>query len=79
VLVNKDSQQVFMKYFNYRFVARAAKIPEEKLRKLVKLARQEFPNDPMMAELHALRACLAVRDGHIKIDDALRSQGDNQL
>lgn len=68
-----------MKYFDYESVAREAKIPEEKLRKLVKLARREFPNDPMMAELHALRACLAVRDGHIKIDDALKNQAEGQL
>ncbi len=63
-----------MKYFDYRSVAREAKIPDEKLRKLVDLVRQEFPHDPMMAELHTLRACLAVRDGHIQIDDALKSR-----
>ena len=68
-----------MKYFDYESVAHEAKIPEEKLRKLVKLARQEFPNAPMMAELHALRACLAIRDGHIQIDDALKNQGENRL
>jgi hypothetical protein len=68
-----------VKYFDYRLVAREAKIPEEKLRKLVKLARQEFPHDPMMAELHALRACLAIRDGHIKIDEALKNQPEDQF
>ena len=68
-----------MKYFDYESVAREAKIPEEKLRKLVKIVRQEFPHDAMMAELHTLRACLAIRDGHIKIDDALKLQGENQL
>lgn len=52
-----------MKYFDYESVAREAKIPEEKLRKLVNLTRQEFPHDPMMAELHALRAC-AERQAH---------------
>ena len=41
-----------MKYFDYDSVAREAKIPDEKLRKLVKIVRQEFPHDPMMAELH---------------------------
>jgi len=66
-------------YFDYESVAHEAKIPEEKLRKLVKLMRQEFSHDPMMAELHALRACLAIRDGHIKIADALKTQGENQL
>ena len=68
-----------MKYFDYESVAREAKIPEEKLRKLVNLVRQEFPHDPMMAELHTLRACLAIRDGHIQIDDALKIQSENQL
>jgi mRNA-degrading endonuclease YafQ of YafQ-DinJ toxin-antitoxin module len=68
-----------MKYFDFRSVAREARIPDEKLRKLVNLLRQEFPHDPMLAELHALRACLAIRDGHIQIDDALKSQAANQL
>ncbi len=68
-----------MKYFDYESVAREAKIPEEKLRKLVNLIRREFPHDPMMAELHMLRACLAVRDGHVKIDDALKNQTENHL
>ena len=68
-----------MKYFDYEAVARDANIPDEKLRKLVKFARQEFPHDPMMAELHALRACLAIRDGHIQIDDALKNQRENRL
>jgi hypothetical protein len=68
-----------MKYFDYESVAREAKIPEEKLRKLINLVRQEFPNDPMMAELHALRACLAIRVGCIDIDDALKNRADNPL
>jgi hypothetical protein len=41
-----------MRYFDYESVGREAKIPEEKLRKLVNLVRREFPHDPMMAELH---------------------------
>jgi hypothetical protein len=68
-----------MRYFDYESVAREAKVPGEKLRKLVKLVRQEFPHDPMMAELHMLRACLAVRDGYIQIDDALKNQTEKRL
>ena len=68
-----------MKYFDYESVAREAKICQEKLRKLVDLIRQEFPKDPMMAELHALRACLAIRDGHIQIDDALKIQTESRV
>ena len=44
-----------MKYFDYESVAREAKIPERKLRKLANLVRQEFPHDPMMADLPAAR------------------------
>ena len=68
-----------MKYFDYESVGREAKIPDGKLKKLVKLSRQEFSHDPMMAELHALRTCLAIRDGHIQIDDALKDQTESGL
>ena len=67
-----------MTYFDYQSVAREAKVPEQKLRKLVDLIEKEFPHDPMMAELHALRACQAIRDGHIRIDDALKLQSENR-
>jgi mRNA-degrading endonuclease YafQ of YafQ-DinJ toxin-antitoxin module len=67
-----------IKYFDYRSAAREAKIPKQKLRKLVELIGKEFPNDQMMAELHALRACQAIRDGHIQIDEALKLQAESQ-
>jgi hypothetical protein len=62
-----------MKYFDYESVAREAKISPAKLRHLLNLLREEFPNDPLMYELHVLRACMAVRDGHISINDVLGS------
>ena len=61
-----------MKYFDYESVAREAKISPAKLRHLLNLLREEFPNDPLMYELHVLRACMAVRDGHISINDVLK-------
>ena len=67
-----------MRYFDYKSVAREANIPVDKLKKLVELVREEFPHDPMMAELHTLRACTAIRDGHVKIDDALKLQAKNR-
>ena len=60
-----------MKYFDYETVAREAKIPPEKIKRLVQLIREEFPKDPLMRELHILRACMAIRDGHITLEDAL--------
>jgi hypothetical protein len=68
-----------MEYFDYHSVVREAKIPDQKLQKLVNLIRPELPNDRMMAELHALRACLAIRDGHIQIDDALKLRAESQV
>jgi len=68
-----------MKYFDFESVAREAKIPVGKLRKLLNLMREEFPSDPLMYELHMLRACMAVRDGHIRIDDVLKDKAENHL
>ena len=63
-----------MKYFDYETVAREASIPPEKMKRLVQLMREEFPNDPLMRELHILRACMAIRDGHITLEDALKPE-----
>ena len=68
-----------MKYFDYESVAREAKISPAKLRRLLNLLREEFPNDPLMYELHVLRACMAVRDGHISINDVLKRNANNHL
>ncbi len=66
-----------MKYFDYESVARAAKTLPAKLEKLVQSARAEFPNDDLMCELHVLRACMAIRDGHVDIDSAIRSAAED--
>ena len=36
--------------------------------------RAEFPDDEMMAELHILRAVLAVERGEVSLDDILRKK-----
>ena len=66
-----------MKYFDYESVAREGKIPSGKTRKLLKIIGQEFPNDRLMRELHMLRACMAIRDGRIRIDDLLKSDAED--
>lgn len=66
-----------MKYFDYETVAREAKIPPGKMKKLLRLLREEFPNDPLMYELHVLRACMAVRDGHVDIEDVLNKEAED--
>ena len=60
-----------MNYFDYETVGLAAGIPPDKLDQLARLFAEEEANDPMLAELHTLRACMAVRDGRLTIDEAL--------
>ena len=63
-----------MKHFDYKKAAVEARIPPKALRALEKTLREEFPGDPMMFELHVLRACHAIRDGRLKLKDALACQ-----
>ena len=61
-----------MDYFDYESAAREADLTEEQLAAVKEAVRQEFPNDDMMWELHVLRACLAIRDGHATVEDVTR-------
>ncbi len=60
-----------MNYFDYTSVAREAGISESDLQRICELMRREYPGDSMMAELHVLRACMALRDGRITIQELL--------
>ena len=62
-----------MHYFNYEKIAREVKIPTAKMIELCQAIRTEFPCDDMMYELHLLRACMAIRDGYLSIEDAIPS------
>jgi len=61
-----------MRYFYFEKVAEEAGIPAGKLSEICRLVRLEFPEDEMMYELHVLRVCMAIRNGHIQLEDALR-------
>jgi hypothetical protein len=60
-----------MHYFDYEKIAREAGIPADKLERLAKLFADEEAHDPMLAELHTMRACMAIKDGRLTIDEAL--------
>jgi hypothetical protein len=62
---------VAVSYFDYEEVAREARIPAEKLEVLRRLIKREFPRDEMMYELHLLRACMAIKEDVVTIDQAL--------
>ena len=59
--------------FDYRHAAKRAGIAEEKLERLGRQIREDFPHDEMMFELHMLRAILAVERGDATIDGILGS------
>jgi hypothetical protein len=63
-----------VQYFDYEKMAREAHIPTDKLDELRRITRQDFPRDEMMFELHLLRACMAIRDGVLTLDEALRPE-----
>ena len=62
-----------MRFFNFEGVAHEAGIPDDKLNRLCQSIRLEFPKDDMMYELHVLRACMAIKDGYITLEDAIGS------
>jgi hypothetical protein len=64
-------------YFDYEEVAREARIPAEKLEELRHLIKGEFPRDDMMYELHLLRACMAIRNGVVTLQQALSLEQKN--
>ena len=45
--------------FDYKAAARAARISSATLKKIEMRVRREFPDDPMLMELHVLRAIRA--------------------
>ena len=60
-----------MRYFDYETIARQAGIPADKLARLAKCFAEEEPNDSMLAELHTMRACMAIKDRRLTIEEAL--------
>ena len=73
VVCSKDSGELTaMRYVDCEKVAQEAGIPRRKLAELRRFMQREFPDDELKRELHLLRACVAIRDGHIRIEDALR-------
>ena len=61
-----------MHYFDYEKVAHEAGLTDEDLASVKEVMRAEFPSDDMMWELHILRACAAIRDGHATLQDVTR-------
>jgi hypothetical protein len=63
-----------MRFFDYEKVAQEAHIAPRTLADLRRLIRQDFPEDEMMYELHLLRVCMAIREGILTSEEALRRE-----
>jgi len=61
-------------YFDSEKVAVEAHISAARLDELREVIQRDFPRDEMMCELHLLRACMAIRDGVLTLEEALRSE-----
>lgn len=60
-----------MRYFDYVKAGQEAGIPADKLDRLAELFRLEEPLDPMLAELHTMRTCMAIKAGRVTLEEAL--------
>lgn len=63
-----------MDFFDYEVAAKEAGISPDKLALICLMMRSEFAGDDMLCELHVLRACMAVRDGHLRLEDILSDE-----
>jgi hypothetical protein len=63
-----------MRFFDFETMACQAGIADDRLHELCNVIRDEFPQDEMMYELHVLRACMAIRDGHASLNDWMSAQ-----
>ena len=61
-----------MRYFDYEKAGHEAGIPADTLDRLAEFFRIEEPHDQMLAELHTLRACMAIKNGRVTIEEALK-------
>ena len=68
-----------MRYFDFEKLACEAGISADKMRELCQIIRREFPGDDMMYELHILRACMAIRDGNVSLEDVIHTEPEVQL
>ena len=60
-----------VEYFDYQSVANKAWITPAQLAQIVERVRRDYPDDQMLCELHVLRACRAIRDRQVTVEQVL--------
>lgn len=68
-----------MVMFDYQSVADEIGLTPEQVRALEQSVREEFPHDDMLFELHMLRACLAIQEGDVTLEEALEPEPEPSL
>ncbi len=60
-----------MEYFDYQPIADEAGLSPGELTRIVERVQRDYPQDQMLCELHVLRACRAIRDGRVTLEQVL--------
>jgi len=60
-------------YFDYNKAAREAGLTDEQLETIQQGIRREYPHDDMLYELHVLRACNVIKDGHATYEQVVQT------
>ncbi len=68
-----------MDYFDYEKVAEEAGISGQDLDRIRQVVRLDYPNDPMLFELHVLRVCTSIREGRATVESVLAGTVSGQL
>jgi hypothetical protein len=63
-------------YFDIDSAARSAGLNAADIQRLRELMHREFPDDPMMQDLHVLRACMAIAAGQLTLSEALQPKSE---
>lgn len=67
-----------MRYFDYQSVAKEAGITPAQLSQIIERVRRDYPGDEMLCELHVLRACRAIQDRRVTIEQVLAEPSATQ-
>lgn len=60
-----------MDYFDYQSVAGEAGLTADQLDQLRRVVLRDYPNDALLFELHMLRACRAILERRLTVEEAL--------
>lgn len=61
-------------YYDYESVARQAGLNADQINSLVARWREDYPEDQVLLELRLLRTCMAIKNGHCTLQQALEHE-----